>query len=481
MSAATSSTQEPKQKKKLNDTTWILLALLAGAALGIILNGIVVKGDFVSTYFIEGVCYVIGQGFVRMMQMLVAPLVFCSIVVGAASMADPKMLGKIGGGTIAMYLVTTAIAILIAMVLASFTNPGLGLDMGSIVTVEPKAVEAQPFQDVLLNIIPTNVFDALAKGTMLQIIFFALLLGFILGGVGHKVGTVNRFFTQFNAIMMKMIALLLKIAPVGIFFLITRTFTNLGISGIVPMLKFVLTVYGGLLLQLFIVYMLILFLFTRLNPVHFLKKFWPVMLFAFTTSSSNATIPLNMETLEKRIGVNPKVASFTIPLGATINMDGTAIMQGAAVIFCAQAFGIDLATSALLSVIVTATAASIGTAGVPGSGTIMLAMVFSSIGLPAEGVAMIMGIDRILDMGRTAINVTGDGVVTTCVANAAGMLDRDVFRNDQIEAVDMGALPLSEDPHTAEAYVEAPAGSEIGASGDLDRFADVDDPLPHGK
>lgn len=481
MSAATSSTQEPKQKKKLNDTTWILLALLAGAALGIILNGVVVKGDFVSTYFIEGVCYVIGQGFVRMMQMLVAPLVFCSIVVGAASMADPKMLGKIGGGTIAIYLVTTAIAILIAMVLASFTNPGLGLDMGSIVTVEPKAVEAQPFQDVLLNIIPTNVFDALAKGTMLQIIFFALLLGFILGGVGHKVGTVNRFFTQFNAIMMKMIALLLKIAPVGIFFLITRTFTNLGISGIVPMLKFVLTVYGGLLLQLFIVYMLILFLFTRLNPVHFLKKFWPVMLFAFTTSSSNATIPLNMETLEKRIGVNPKVASFTIPLGATINMDGTAIMQGAAVIFCAQAFGIDLATSALLSVIVTATAASIGTAGVPGSGTIMLAMVFSSIGLPAEGVAMIMGIDRILDMGRTAINVTGDGVVTTCVANAAGMLDRDVFRNDQIEAVDMGALPLSEDPHTAEAYVEAPAGSEIGASGDLDRFADVDDPLPHGK
>ncbi|WP_124061542.1 dicarboxylate/amino acid:cation symporter [Gordonibacter sp. Marseille-P4307] len=477
MSTATSSTQEPKQKKKLNDTTWILLALLAGAALGIILNGVVVKGDFVSTYFIEGVCYVIGQGFVRMMQMLVAPLVFCSIVVGAASMADPKMLGKIGGGTIAMYLVTTAIAILIAMVLASFTNPGLGLDMGSIVSVEPKAVESKPFQDVLLNIIPTNIFEALSKGTMLQIIFFALLLGFILGGVGHKVGTVNRFFTQFNAIMMKMIALLLKIAPIGIFFLITRTFTNLGIGGIVPMLKFVLTVYGGLLLQLFIVYMLILFLFTRLNPLHFLKKFWPVMLFAFTTSSSNATIPLNIETLEKRIGVNHRVASFTIPLGATINMDGTAIMQGAAVIFCAQAFGIDLATSALLSVIVTATAASIGTAGVPGSGTIMLAMVFSSIGLPAEGVAMIMGIDRILDMGRTAINVTGDGVVTTCVANAAGMLDRDVFRNDRIEEVDMEALPLSEDPHTAEAYVETPAGSEIGASGDLDRFADVDDPL----
>ena len=195
------------------------------------------------------------------------------------------------------------------------------------------------------------------------------------------------------------------------------------------MVKFIGTVYLGLFVQLLVVYMLLLFLFTRLNPLQFLRKMLPVMLFAFSTSSSNATIPLNMETLEKKIGVDPKVASFTIPLGATINMDGTAIMQGAAVIFIAQAFGIELTAAALVTVVLTAVTASIGTAGVPGVGTIMLAMVFESVGLPAEGVAMIMGIDRLLDMGRTAINVTGDAVVTTCMAKLSGMLDKDVFNN----------------------------------------------------
>ncbi len=243
-----------------------------------------------------------------------------------------------------------------------------------------------------------------------------------------------------------MIQLILKVVPIGIFCLITRTFSNLGISGILPMLKFIGTVYLGLIVQLFVVYMIVLFIFTRLNPIHFLKKMWPVMVFAFSTSSSNATIPLNMETLEKRIGVDPKVSSFTVPLGATINMDGTAIMQGAAVIFAAQAFGIDLPTSALLSVVVTATAASIGTAGVPGVGTIMLTMVFSTVGLPVEGVAMIMGIDRILDMGRTAVNVTGDGVVTTCIASICGMLNKDVFNDDTIATVDPDQLWESSEP-----------------------------------
>jgi len=219
--------------------------------------------------------------------------------------------------------------------------------------------------------------------------------------------------------------------------------------------------------------MIILFVFTRLNPIHFLKKMWPVMAFAFSTSSSNATIPLNMETLEKRMGVDPKVASFTIPLGATINMDGTAIMQGAAVIFAAQAFGIDLPASALLSVVVTATAASIGTAGVPGVGTIMLTMVFSTVGLPAEGVAMIMGIDRLLDMGRTAVNVTGDGVVTTCIASMCGMLDKDVFNDDTIAAVDLDRLRETPEPVDYPDFTAHGDPTEIGEQGDPDKFRDV--------
>ncbi|MBQ9042937.1 MAG: dicarboxylate/amino acid:cation symporter [Eggerthellaceae bacterium] len=468
--------EEPK-RKKLSMTTWILISLGAGIICGIICNSVIEPDSWADLYIIEGVFYVLGQGFIRLMQMLVAPLVFCSIVCGAASMSDPKMLGKVGGGTIVMYLCTTALAITIALIIASFTNPGLGLDMASIVQVEPKAAEEQSFADVLLNIIPTNIFAALSAGTMLQIIFFALILGFILGNLGKKVATVNRFFTQFNAVMMNMIQLILKVAPIGIFCLITRTFTNLGISGILPMLNFIGTVYLGLIIQLLVVYMLLLFIFTRLNPIHFLKKMWPVMVFAFSTSSSNATIPLNMETLEKRMGVDPKVASFTIPLGATINMDGTAIMQGAAVIFAAQAFGIDLPTSALLSVVVTATAASIGTAGVPGVGTIMLTMVFSTVGLPAEGVAMIMGIDRILDMGRTAVNVTGDGVVTTCIANLCGMLDKDVFRNDKIAEVDLDDLGESPEPEDYPDFTSHGDPTEIGEPGDPDKFREVEDVL----
>ena len=468
-------------KKSVNLTTLILISLAAGIVVGIICSVAVPDGSPVDVYLIEGVFFVLGQWFIRLMQMLVVPLVFCSIVCGAASMSDPKLLGKVGLGTIVMYLCTTALAVAIAILLAQLTKPGVGLDMASIVAVEPSATTTdQTFAQMLINIIPTNIVNAMNNGTMLQIIFFALVLGFILGRLGKKVATVNRFFTQFNAVMMHMIGLILKVAPIGIFCLIARTFANLGLTGILPMIKFIGTVYLGLLVQLLVVYMLLLFLFTRLNPLQFLRKMLPVMLFAFSTSSSNATIPLNMETLEKKIGVDPKVASFTIPLGATINMDGTAIMQGAAVIFIAQAFGIDLSVTALLTVVLTAVTASIGTAGVPGVGTIMLAMVFESVGLPAEGVAMIMGIDRLLDMGRTAINVTGDAAVTTCMAKLSGMLDKDVFNNKDYEAVsekDLLDVGGTEEPVGYDDFTASGNPTEIGEEGDPDKFSDIEEPL----
>ncbi|WP_251198568.1 dicarboxylate/amino acid:cation symporter [Anaerotardibacter muris] len=422
---------EKRTHKKISLTTWILISLIAGVVVGLVLSFVAPEGSTFDAYVTEGVFYVLGQWFIRLMQMLVIPLVFCSIVCGAASMSDPKLLGKVGIGTILMYLCTTALAVLIALGLAQVVQPGVGLDLSAVVmgNVSTSTTD-QTMADTLINIIPTNIIAAMNDGIMLQIIFFALILGFVLGAMGRKVETVSRFFTQFNAVMMRMINLVLKVAPIGIFCLITRTFANLGFSGMLPMAKFILTVYGGLFLQLLVVYMLLFVLFTRLNPLRFLKKILPVMLFAFSTSSSNATIPLNMETLERKCGVDEKVASFTIPLGATINMDGTAIMQGVAVIFVAQAFGIDLSVAALMTVVITAVTASIGTAGVPGVGTIMLAMVFESVGLPAEGIAMIMGVDRILDMGRTAVNVTGDAVVTMCMASATKTLDREVFKQD---------------------------------------------------
>ena len=472
--AADKEPKKPEPKKSASLTTWILISLVAGAVVGLICSMVIPDGSPMDDFVIEGVLFVAGQWFIRLMQMLVVPLVFCSIVCGAASMSDPKLLGKVGIGTIVMYLCTTAIAIIVAIGLAQVLQPGVGLDMAKVVSVEPSVTTTdQTLADMLINIIPTNIFASLTAGTMLQIIFFALVLGFVLGRIGEKVATVNRFFIQFNAIMMHLIGVVLRVAPIGIFCLITRTFANLGIEGMLPMLKFIGTVYLGLFVQLLVVYMLILFLFTRLNPFRFLRKMFPVMIFAFSTSSSNATIPLNMETLEEKCGVDPRIASFTIPLGATINMDGTAIMQGAAVIFVAQAFGIDLPVTALLTVLITAVSASIGTAGVPGVGTIMLAMVFESVGLPAEGIAMIMGIDRLLDMGRTAVNITGDAMVTMCMAKLTGMLNLDVFKSNDYSKVPKEELPEPPKPRGYSEFTDHGDPHEIGEPGDYPKHTEA--------
>ncbi|MCH4221601.1 MAG: dicarboxylate/amino acid:cation symporter [Eggerthellaceae bacterium] len=430
-STSKQSEQTTNQRNKafIGLTGWIFIALILGIIIGIVFNYTVPSGSDFDNIVVNGIFYVLGQGFIRLMQMLVAPLVFCSIVCGAAAIGNGKTLGRVGGLTIVLYIITTAVAVCMALVIAQFIQPGVGLDLSSIHSVDTTSTQSTSVADTILNIIPTNAFNALSSGSMLQIIFFALILGVILAQLGDRVSTVRRFFSQFNEVMMSMVTLVLRVAPIGVFCLISRTFAHLGLDAIVPMLKFVGGTYLGLAFQLCVVYMVLLRVFARLNPFRFLKKMLPVMGFAFSTSSSNATIPLNINTLEKKVGVNPKIASFTIPLGATINMDGTAIMQGVAVVFVAQAFGIPLGPMEYMTVILTATLASIGTAGVPGVGTIMLAMVFDAVGLPAEGISMIMGVDRIVDMGRTAINVTGDAVVTAIVARANKALNTDVFND----------------------------------------------------
>ena len=229
--------------------------------------------------------------------------------------------------------------------------------------------------------------------------------------------------------MMKMTSIVMYVAPIGVFCLLSRTFANVGFEAFVPMVKYMLGVLLALAVQCLVVYMIMLWLLARVSPIMFLKKFFPVMAFAFSTATSNATIPLNMETLERKMGVDRRISSFTIPLGATINMDGTSIMQGVAVVFTAQLFGVPLGPVEYATVIATATLASIGTAGVPSVGLITLSMVFNSVGLPLEGIALIMGIDRILDMTRTAVNITGDAVCTTVVAKQAGRINMDVYND----------------------------------------------------
>ena len=418
-----------QKKKKISLTTMIFIALLAGALAGVIINYLIPSNYVVDDIIVQGVFYIVGQGFIRLMRMLVVPLVFCSIVCGSMAVGDTKKLGSVGVKTLIFYLCTTALAITVALTIANIFNPGKGLDMSQIqvTSTVSETTQSMSMTETLLDIIPVNIFNSLSEGNMLQIIVFALILGVILANMGDRVDIVKNFFGQFNDIMMEMTMMIMSLAPIGVFCLISRTFATIGFSAFVPLAKYMIAVLLALAIQCLGVYQILLKIFTGLNPIRFIKKFFPVMAFAFSTATSNATIPLSIETLSKKVGVSKKISSFTIPLGATINMDGTSIMQGVAVVFAAQAFGIHLSMADYITVIGTATLASVGTAGVPSVGLVTLTMVFNSVGLPVEAIGLIMGIDRILDMTRTAVNITGDAVCTTIVAHQNKALDKKVF------------------------------------------------------
>lgn len=422
-----------KKIKKLDLSTKIFIALLTGAVFGLFINFFLPSGTIRDTLLIDGVLYIVGNGFIRLMQMLVIPLVICSLVCGTMSIGDTKTIGKVGAKTLVFYIATTALAISIALGIGILIRPGMGLNITSVETSDMVVSENISMTDTILNIIPKNVIASMAEGDMLPIIVFSVFVGIMLAKLGSKAATVSSFFSEFNDVMMEMTITVMQAAPIGVFCMIARTIATIGFEAFLPMLKYMGCVIFALALQCFGIYQLLLFIFTRLNPFIFIRKFFPVMEFAFSTSSSNASIPLSIETLKDKLGISSKISSFTVPLGATINMDGTAIMQGVAVVFIADAYSIELTAAMLSTVILTATLASIGTAGVPGVGLITLAMVLTSAGLPTEGIALIMGIDRILDMLRTAVNVTGDAVCTTIVAKHEGMLDKEIFLKKEID------------------------------------------------
>ncbi len=418
-----------KEKKPLGLSTKIFISLLLGAVFGLCINFFLPSGVLKDDILINGILYIVGNGFIRLMQMLVIPLVMCSLICGTMSIGDTKTLGKVGLKTLCFYVATTAIAISLALGIGLWIKPGVGLNIEAVESTDVVISEGISLADTLLNIIPKNIIHSMANGDMLPIIVFSVFIGIMLAKLGKKASTVSNFFAEFNAIMMEMTVTVMNAAPIGVFCMIAKTFATIGFDAFIPMLKYMGCVLFALALQGFGVYQILLFLFTGLNPVKFIKKFFPVMQFAFSTSTSNATIPLSIETLKEKLGVSRRISSFTIPLGATINMDGTAIMQGVAVVFIAEAYGMALTPTMLGTVILTATLASVGTAGVPGVGLVTLAMVLTSVGLPTEGIALIMGIDRILDMTRTAVNVTGDAICTTIVAHKEGLVDKDCFDN----------------------------------------------------
>lgn len=418
-----------------NLTRRIMIAMLAGAVLGIALNLTVAESEIVSRYVIEGLFHVVGSVFIASLKMLVVPLVFVSLVGGVTSLGNLGALGRMSVKAIGLYLLTTTIAISIALTLAVGVGPGAGFDAGTT-TAEFSGRAAPPLSDVFINMVPSNPIAAMAEGNMLQIIVFALLFGIAVTMSGDRGRHVLDLFRDLDVVIMKMVEIIMRLAPYGVFALIARTFAAQGIELIVPLIGYFLTLTAALFIHALLVYPVLLKTLAGLNPLTFLRKMRDPATFAFSTASSGATIPVTLRTVESRMGVDDTVGAFTVPLGATINMDGTAIMQGVATVFIANVYGIDLGLTDYLMVILTATLASIGTAAVPGVGLVMLTMVLGQVGLPVEGIALIIGVDRILDMMRTACNVTGDCAVTCIVASSEQALDRAVFDDPLAGAVE---------------------------------------------
>lgn len=421
-------------KKPMSLTSRVILGMVAGILTGFAIRSLFADNGFVDAYIVNGLFEVGGQIFVASLKMLVVPLVFVSLVCGTSSLKDLSTLGRMGGKTLAFYIATTAIAITLALTMGNLFQPGAGADLTAASSF--KSSEAPSLGQVIIDMFPTNPISAMAEGKTLQVIVFAVLFGIAISAAGKPGERIASFFSDLNDVIMKLVAILMNLAPFGVFFLMAKLFTGLGLSAIVNLAEYFLVLAGTLMLHGLVTYSAMLKGFTGLSPITFLKKMEDAIMFAFSTASSNATIPVTMETAKNRMGVENRISSFTVPLGATVNMDGTAIMQGVATAFIAQAFNIDLTMGDYLMVILTATLASIGTAGVPGVGLVMLAMVLNQVGLPLEGIALIMGVDRLLDMIRTAVNITGDSVVTIIVAKSEGALNEERFHDPMAGAAE---------------------------------------------
>ena len=405
-------------------TQRILLSMLAGIVVGVALNASAAALPSLNVFLVDGLFYVVGAIFLALLKLMVVPLVLVSLVCGVNAMGDLRTIGRVGAKTVALFLATTAAAVTLGLSLGLIVSPGEGFELeGAFAEVAPR--EMPRLTEVFINIFPENPVQAMAEGQMLQIIVFALLFGFAANLAGERARPVVKLFTDLNEVILKMVLLIVELAPIGLFALLARTFATQGLDIFIPLAGYFLLLAGTLLFHLLVVYSLVLRTF-GLSPLKFLARMRSPMTFAFSTASSAATIPVTLNALTSRLGVPNSIASFTVPLGATINMDGTAIMQGIATVFIANVYGVDLVFADFLVIILLSTLASIGTAAVPAAGLITLTMVLTQVGVPVEGIALIIGIDRLLDMMRTAVNVTGDGVTACVVAKSEGILDSSV-------------------------------------------------------
>ncbi|MHC4264712.1 MAG: dicarboxylate/amino acid:cation symporter [Planctomycetota bacterium] len=362
---------------------------------------------------------IIGDLFIRLLKMIIIPLILASVVSGIVQIGNIRNLGRIGLKTFIYYLTTTILAVTIGLVLVNFIQPGTGAELADRATELPEQA-APSFIKIITDIIPQNLFESMASDKVLQIIFFAILLGAAISSVGEKAKPLSRIFEAANTVIMKIVDWIMHLAPIGVFALMAVTIGKTGLEVIRPLAFYMITVTAGLLIHACIILPALLFLLSRYNPLKFIKDVFSAVATAFSTASSAATLPITMECLEENTGVSNKITSFVLPLGATINMDGTALYEAVAAMFIAQAYGIELSFAQQLIIVLTATLASIGAAAIPSAGLITLVIVLKAVNLPLEGIGMILAVDRILDMCRTAVNVWGDSCGTAIIAHLEG-------------------------------------------------------------
>jgi len=404
-------------------TLRILFAIGLGALCGIGIKMLPLPEQVFS--LIYTILHTAGLIFIELLKMLVIPVVFVSLVCGVSALKSLNSLGRIGIKTLLCYVFTTVIALTLGLSLATMFNIGSRVHFDPIERLEP--IEPLSAQSVILDMVPSNPIQAMATSNMMQIIIFALLFGMAMMLAGKEAAGVRHFFVQLNSVVMRLVFIVMIVAPYGIFFILSSLFAKQGLEILLRLAEYFVLVAVGLLLHLFVTYALILKVIGKLKIKLFYQKMLPAMFFAFGVSSSSASIPVVLEVVEEKLGVDNRVASFVVPLGATMNMDGTALMQGMATVFIAHAYQIDIGIVGYLTVMVMATLASIGTAGVPSVGLITLTMVLNQVGLPSEGISLIIGIDRLLDMLRTAVNISGDAMISCVVANSEGLLDHRVY------------------------------------------------------
>lgn len=443
------------QINKDNSTRNTLLGMIFGIIVGVLmystgLSGNGVDGDansginWINDHIVNGAFTLVGAVFIGGLKALVVPLVFCALFLGVTSLADPQKLGKLGGKALGIYLSTTGIAVVLAMALATVIEPGVGLNKVATGASAYATNQELTVWQTLASYIPENPLKMMVEGNMIPLILFTVLFSIAYNAAteyGKNGNNLQTILSEADATFMKVIGIIMKIAPIAVFCMLAKTMAVSGVDAIVNVGAYFFTVVLALFLHMVITYNgILVVLLARLNPITFMRQIGNSMMFAFSTSSSAAATPINIQTAEKNLGVSKSTASFTIPLGATINMDGTAIMQGVATVFIAQAFGIDLTIQQMAVVVGTAVAASVGTAAVPGVGIVMLAMVLNQVGIPTEGIALIVGVDRLLDMMRTAVNTSGDLAATVLIAKTENEHNIDVFNNLDSDTVDSVVL-----------------------------------------